>query len=198
MILSPLSLSSLLLSHIHCLDRELQVFFHLGLIKKEKSISFSAITVFSIWSFETVRGSEIEFPERKSCLMDPSKRFLEGEISAFSLACHCVGERTGVNTDGRLEVIMTSFDCPGFYWPFFLPDKVTGHYHNPNPKPSSTVLVNQWESFYRHQWSLDQTSLDAREHNKLNSAVRYGCSSDFFCGSQPLFLLFGTDCVRTV
>jgi len=50
------------------MDRELQVFFHLGLIKKEKSISFSAITVFSIWSFETVRDSEIEFPERNHVL----------------------------------------------------------------------------------------------------------------------------------
>lgn len=138
--LSSLSLSSLLLSHIHCLDRELQVFFHLGLIKKEKSISFSAITVFSIWSFETVRGSEIEFPERKSCLMDPSTRFLEGEISAFSLACRCVWERASVNTDGRLEVIMTNFDCPGFYWRFLYQIRwlviITTLIQSPHPQSS--------------------------------------------------------------
>ena len=75
---------------------------------------------------------------------------------------------------------------------------MTGHYHNPNPKPSCTVLVSQWKSFCWHQWSLDQTSLDACEHNKFNSAGSYGYFPNFYCGPQPLFLLSETDCVRTV
>lgn len=98
--------------------RELQVFFHLGLIKKEKSINFSINYCLFQLVVRDSKGLRNWISKRKSCLMDPSTRFLEGEIAAFPSACHRVWERARINTDGWLEVIMTNFDCPGLYWCF--------------------------------------------------------------------------------